>query len=107
MKLARFRQTQPHTCLPACIRIVLDYWGKSHTEAELAQACGAVPVWGTPPDQAVEGLTQLGYHALWFENATLDRLAKLLAQDWPMIVFCAQPICRMAMLAYMQWSPLH
>ena len=30
MKLTPFHQEQPHTCLPACIRIVLDYWGRNH-----------------------------------------------------------------------------
>ena len=87
MKLSLFRQEQPHTCLPACIRIVLAYWGCQHTEAELAQACGSVPVWGTLPEEAITGLEDLGYGALWFENASLERLLGLLNQDWPVIVF--------------------
>ncbi len=87
MKLTPFRQQQPHTCLPACIRIVLDYWGKEHDEAELAQACGSVPVWGTTPAEAVDGLERMGYRALWFENASLERLIALLDQNWPVIVF--------------------
>jgi len=32
-------------------------------------------------------LEKLGYHALWFENANLERLFELLHQDWPVIVF--------------------
>jgi ABC-type bacteriocin/lantibiotic exporter with double-glycine peptidase domain len=87
MKLSAFRQGQPHTCLPACIRIVLDYRGRSHTETELAQACGSTPIWGTLPSEAVEGLERLGYRALWFEDASLERLIGLLEQDWPVIVF--------------------
>jgi hypothetical protein len=35
----------------------------------------------------VAGLESLGYHALWFENATFERLLDLLVQDWPVIVF--------------------
>ena len=87
MKLPLFRQEHPHTCLPACIRIVLAYRGQQHSEAELAQACGTVPVWGTLPAEAVNGLESLGYRALWFENANLERLVQLLDQDWPVIVF--------------------
>lgn len=32
-------------------------------------------------------MEELGYHALWFENATFERLLDLLAQGWPVIVF--------------------
>jgi ABC-type bacteriocin/lantibiotic exporter with double-glycine peptidase domain len=67
--------------------MVLAYWGREHSEEELAQAFGTVPVWGTRPDRVVFGLEKLGYHALWFENATLERLLDLLAEGWPVIVF--------------------
>lgn len=67
--------------------MVLAYWGKEHSEEELAHAFGTVPVWGTRPDSAVVGLEGLGYHALWFEDATLERLLDLLSQKWPVIVF--------------------
>lgn len=89
MKLTvpHFRQQHPHTCLPACVRMVLAHWGQEHSEEELAQALGAVSVWGTRPESAVAGLERLGYHALWFENATLERLLDLLAHGWPVIVF--------------------
>ncbi|MDM8530706.1 C39 family peptidase [Anaerolineales bacterium HSG25] len=82
-----FAQEYSHTCLPACIRIVLAYRGKHHSETELAKICRTVPVWGTSPAMAVDGLEEFGYRALWFENATLERLFDLLAQDWPVIVF--------------------
>lgn len=87
MKLPLFRQEQPYTCIPACVRIILAYRGHEIAEAELAQACGSVPIWGTLPLEAVSGLERLGYHALWFENANLERLITLLEQDWPVIVF--------------------
>ena len=41
----------------------------------------------TLPERAVEGVQQLGYHALWFENADLTRLDDLINHDWPVIVF--------------------
>ncbi|MBI4672633.1 MAG: C39 family peptidase [Chloroflexi bacterium] len=67
--------------------MVLAYRGKAHREEELAEHCGSVPPWGTRPENVVAGLENLGYHALWFENATLERLLELLARDWPVIVF--------------------
>jgi len=89
MKLSvpHFRQEHPHTCLPACARMVLAYWGQEHTEEELAQAFDSVPLWGTRPEAVVTGLESLGYHGLWFENANLERLVDLLSHGWPVIVF--------------------
>jgi len=87
MKVPVFRQEQPHTCLPACIRMVLAHWGRTHTEAELVKACNCVPIWGTLPMDAVTGVESLGYRALWFENASLERLIALLDHEWPVIVF--------------------
>lgn len=67
--------------------MVLAYWGKEHSEPELAEALGTVRSLGTNPESAIMGLESLGYHALWFENATRERLADLLSQNWPIIVF--------------------
>ena len=81
------RQEHPWTCLPACIRMVLAYRGRLIEEATIAAACGTAPLRGTQPEKAVEGVQQLGYHALWFEDAALSRLQDLIAHDWPVIVF--------------------
>ena len=32
LPVPHFRQQLPHTCLPACVRMVLAYWGKEHSE---------------------------------------------------------------------------
>ena len=87
LDVPHLKQGLPYTCLPARIRMVLAYWGKEHSEEELASISGTTPVWGTNPGGAVEGLERLGYHALWFENATLERLLDLLDIGWPVIVF--------------------
>lgn len=87
MNIVPFRQEHPETCLPAAIRMVLHYLGREYSEAELAKICGTIPRLGTPPDAAVAGLEKAGYGALWFENATLERLTRLLEQHWPVIVF--------------------
>ena len=66
--------------------MVLDYLGFQHSEAELAAVCHSLPEWGTLPSDAVNGLETLGYRALWFENASLDRLYSLLDQGWSVIL---------------------
>ncbi len=39
VNLRPFQQEQPSTCLPACLRIVLDFFGIKMPEAVLARAC--------------------------------------------------------------------
>lgn len=85
------RQELLWTCLPACIRMVLAYRGRLIEEAAIAAACGTVSLRGTQPERAVEGVQQLGYHALWFENADLSRMQDLIEHDWPVIVFLRAP----------------
>lgn len=73
LAVPHFRQSSPETCLPACVRMVLAYREKEHSEPELAEALGTVRGLGTNPEGAIKGLESLGYHALWFENAALPR----------------------------------
>jgi ABC-type bacteriocin/lantibiotic exporter with double-glycine peptidase domain len=35
-----YRQEQSHTCGPACLRMVLEFFGTALTESELAERCG-------------------------------------------------------------------
>lgn len=86
LSLPHYQQSTPYTCLPACVRMVLAFRGHQYTEAELAQLFNTIPLLGTLPDNVVSGLEAEGYHALWFENATLDRLDALLDHGWPIIV---------------------
>ncbi|MGB4977869.1 MAG: hypothetical protein WBR35_14130, partial [Anaerolineae bacterium] len=60
--------------------MVLAYRGRKHDEQELVQALGTVRGLGTNPESAITGLESMGYHALWFENATLERL--LVVKVW-------------------------
>jgi ABC-type bacteriocin/lantibiotic exporter with double-glycine peptidase domain len=87
MKLKAFQQKHSHSCIPACIRIVLEYWGFSYTEEELITACCCLPGTGTLPEDAVSGIESLGYNALWFEDANIERLMSLTDNQWPVIIF--------------------
>lgn len=82
-----FKQQYPYTCVVACVRMLLAYMGKEYTKDELVGTFGTVPVWGTRPEAAIAGLENLGYHGLWFENASLERLLDLLDHGWPVIAF--------------------
>lgn len=87
LPIPHFQQELPYTCLPACVRMVLAHHGEEYSEDELAQAFNPIPDFGTHPKNAVTGLEEMGYHALWFENASLERLIELLNNQWPIIVF--------------------
>ena len=68
--------------------------GRLIDEADIAAACGTAPLRGTQPERAVEGVQSLGFQALWFENADLDRLQDLIEHDWPVIVFLRPATCQ-------------
>ena len=85
LSVPHFQQATPYTCLPACVRMILAFRGQYHSEAELAQAFNTIPLLGTLPEHVVSSLEGMGYHALWFENATVDRLRALLDHGWPII----------------------
>lgn len=87
LPVPHYQQAYNYTCVPACARMILAYFGHEHDEAELALTFKTIPFLGTQPDQVVSGLETLGYHALWFENATIERMKDILAVEWPLIVF--------------------
>jgi ABC-type bacteriocin/lantibiotic exporter with double-glycine peptidase domain len=89
--LTPFQQETDYTCLPACIRIVLDFWGVSRTEQEIAQVCRA-NVAGTLLREAIAGVQQLGFHALRLDNGTFDDLTGYLSQGLPVIVGLAAAV---------------
>jgi ATP-binding cassette, subfamily B, bacterial len=86
LEVPAFRQEQSHTCLPACLRVVLAYLGRRLPEAELAALCGTRRV-GTSLRGALEALDELGCDALYLPRGTLEDLALYLSADRPVIAF--------------------
>ena len=87
LAVPHYQQSTLYTCLPACVRMILAFCGQHHSEAELVQAFNTIPLLGTLPENVISGLQAMNYHAIWFENATLDRLRALLDHGWPIITF--------------------
>jgi len=67
--------------------MVLAHQGYTYTEAELATLLQTIPLIGTAPEQAKAGLEFVGYQVLWFENARVEKLSQLIANNWPVILF--------------------
>jgi ABC-type bacteriocin/lantibiotic exporter with double-glycine peptidase domain len=59
LNVPHFRQEFPYSCIPACARMVLAFFGRQHTEAELRTLMGTNPT-GTPVRRLTE-LTRLGF----------------------------------------------
>ncbi len=87
LSVPHYQQASPHNCIPACARMILAYYGQELDEETLAQTFNTIPFLGTQPDNVASGLEKLGFHALWFENATMQRILDILAEEWPLIAF--------------------
>ncbi|MGV3721961.1 MAG: C39 family peptidase [Actinomycetota bacterium] len=78
-------QETPYTCLPACLRMCLEWIGASVAEAELAALCHTGRL-GTRPDDAAAAIASLGFEFVKPERPTIEWLASCLAADQPVIV---------------------
>jgi hypothetical protein len=58
LQLPHFQQSTEGYCLPACVRMVLAYWGLQRSEDEISRILGSC-TFGTP-SFAVERLTSGG-----------------------------------------------
>jgi len=79
-------QQKPHTCLPACIKAVLEYYGVYIDEEKIACACQTTSA-GTVAELALEGISRLGYEGALLVEGTIGFLLSSLAEGQPVIVF--------------------
>ncbi|MBL8207196.1 MAG: C39 family peptidase [Blastocatellia bacterium] len=89
MKLTTYVQEQLHTCSVACLRMVAEYYGLLHSEAELLPLCETT-LDGTTPEALTEAARQLGLAArLHFDDPAI--LATTIRQQVPVIVYLGIP----------------
>lgn len=81
-----YTQQQPYSCLPACIKVVLQFHGIDVPEETIQQVCSTSRA-GTLPHNALIGLRHLGYKAILIEGESLNSLFGHLEQNRPLIVF--------------------
>lgn len=87
LNVPHFKQETTYTCLPAYVRMVLDFLGKHYTERKLAEAFQTIPWLGTLPENVTPVLEEWGYTVRWFENGTEEQITKIVAQRLPVIAF--------------------
>lgn len=79
------RQSKRYTCAPACLRIVLEYYGSRHKEDDISTLCKTT--WrGTTARNLVDSAKKLGFKA---RSESLDTytLKRLLNNKIPIIVY--------------------
>jgi ATP-binding cassette subfamily B protein len=73
-------------CGPACLKIVLAYFGKRIPERAIANACRSSPLSGTTGTNLVEGAGRFGFRAEVVDHSNFRTIEKWLRRGVPVIV---------------------
>ena len=79
-----FKQNRDFTCGPACLRMVLEYFGVEQDEVTLAILCGT-NLAGTGLAEIAEAAQRLGLEADWKINASLQDIKDALKKNIPVM----------------------
>ena len=60
-KLTFYKQETPHSCVPACLRMVLSSFGVDLSEEQLCKLCDCTAFGGTDALKVVDAARQLGF----------------------------------------------
>ncbi|HUM68288.1 MAG TPA: cysteine peptidase family C39 domain-containing protein [Chloroflexota bacterium] len=84
MNVPHFEQELSYSCLPACVRMVVAYYGRDISEAELRTLL-KTRISGTSPVQVMLRLPEIGFDAV-VQTASLSVLQQHLENGRPCIV---------------------
>ena len=85
-KIQYFKQEKPWTCGPACMRMVLGFFGIKKSEAVLAKLLARVGEPGTPNRALVELAEKLKLDYVVQRNASLIDLKRVIADGFVVVV---------------------
>jgi predicted double-glycine peptidase len=86
LNLKSYRQ-KPELCGPACLKMVLEYYGIQKNEDELANLAGYVPSEGVKVDGLINAATKLGLNAFYKDFSEIKDLKEyVLDKKIPVIV---------------------
>lgn len=73
-------------CGPACLKMVLEYFGTHKTEKELARLSGANAATGTTAENLIKAAKKLGFKAFYKDFSSIAEIKKYLDKKIPVIV---------------------
>ncbi|HEY9205132.1 MAG TPA: C39 family peptidase [Candidatus Methanoperedens sp.] len=85
IKVPYFKQESWYACGPACMRMVLAYFGFIKTEKEVMEACGTTEL-GTTSTQISTAFQKFGIKASSVKNANIEDLKHEINEGRPVIV---------------------
>ena len=80
IKLEPFRQT-PGLCGPAALKILLSYFGKQYTEAQLAQLCSSTLESGTEHEGIIQATKEIGGYVFAKESGSIEELEYFIKEE--------------------------
>lgn len=86
IKIKALKQEKDHTCLPACIRTVLNYYHAEFSELEIATKC-KTKASGTRIPDAIGTIESFNFPVSYLEDSTLDDIFESIIRKQPVIVF--------------------
>ena len=85
LDVPKYKQTTDYTCGPACLRVVLAFYGREVSEKEIAQQISTTHH-GTPPSKLLEGAWSYGLKGRWRKNSSINDLRRYVEEGTPVIV---------------------
>ncbi len=73
-------------CGPACLHMVLKYFGLEKSDKELAKLCGANAKTGTTAAQIITAAKKLGFKAFYKDFSSIAEIKKYIDKKIPVIV---------------------
>lgn len=86
LKITPFKQSDSSRCGPAVIKMVLDYYGITASEDDIAKRCHWTYELGCTNSQMKKAIESYGLESEIYNNSTLEDVEYWLKQDIPVIV---------------------
>lgn len=84
--LPYYAQETKYTCGPACLRMVLESFGRQYSEEQLAALCGTTPDHGTPYAHLLRALREQRIEFTARTNATVQDIMDAVDAGFPSII---------------------
>ncbi len=86
LNLPHYSQNKDYTCGPACLRMILSYYGKDYSEKELERLLTTTQEKGTKEENLIKISKKLGFKTTSKINGTLQEIEKNLIKNIPVLI---------------------